>query len=196
VSTPVNWRPGEDVIIAGSVSNDEAKKIYPNGWKEPKPYIRIVPQPGATPSAKPTVTYRKEGIAVFPAPAERVFRYMSAGDHRHTAFKSHRLVGVQSDVVTIDAEVYNPDGSTFQTTIEHRLNRPTGIETRMIGGAFDGARFTHSYTPAGGSTKVDLEGDFPSIPGVSAADELKMIDGFFTAVFTEDTATLRTWSQS
>ena len=45
ISTPVNWKPGEDVIIAGSVTNDEAKKIYPNGWKEPKPYIRIVPQP-------------------------------------------------------------------------------------------------------------------------------------------------------
>jgi alkyl hydroperoxide reductase subunit AhpC len=46
VATPVNWKQGEDVIIAGSVSNDEAKTIYPNGWKEPKPYIRIVPQPG------------------------------------------------------------------------------------------------------------------------------------------------------
>jgi alkyl hydroperoxide reductase subunit AhpC len=46
VATPVNWKSGEDVIIAGSVSNDEAKTIYPNGWKEPKPYIRIVPQPG------------------------------------------------------------------------------------------------------------------------------------------------------
>jgi len=45
VSTPANWKPGDDVIIAGSVSNEEAKKIYPNGWKEPKPYIRIVPQP-------------------------------------------------------------------------------------------------------------------------------------------------------
>jgi alkyl hydroperoxide reductase subunit AhpC len=45
VSTPVNWRQGEDVIIAGSVTNDEAKTIYPDGWKEPKPYIRIVPQP-------------------------------------------------------------------------------------------------------------------------------------------------------
>jgi alkyl hydroperoxide reductase subunit AhpC len=45
VATPVNWRQGDDVIIAGSVTNDEAKKIYPNGWKEPKPYIRIVPQP-------------------------------------------------------------------------------------------------------------------------------------------------------
>jgi alkyl hydroperoxide reductase subunit AhpC len=47
VATPVNWKQGEDVIIAGSVSDDEAKKIYPDGWKAPRPYIRIVPQPGA-----------------------------------------------------------------------------------------------------------------------------------------------------
>jgi alkyl hydroperoxide reductase subunit AhpC len=45
VATPANWKHGEDVIIAGSVSDDEAKTIYPNGWKAPKPYIRIVPQP-------------------------------------------------------------------------------------------------------------------------------------------------------
>ncbi len=45
VATPVNWKPGEDVIIAGSVSDDEAKRRYPKGWKSPKPYIRIVPQP-------------------------------------------------------------------------------------------------------------------------------------------------------
>ena len=45
VATPVNWKQGEDVIIAGSVSNDEAKETYPDGWKAPKPYIRIVPQP-------------------------------------------------------------------------------------------------------------------------------------------------------
>jgi thioredoxin-dependent peroxiredoxin len=45
VATPVNWKQGEDVIIAGSVSDEEAKKIYPSGWKSPKPYIRIVPAP-------------------------------------------------------------------------------------------------------------------------------------------------------
>jgi alkyl hydroperoxide reductase subunit AhpC len=45
VSTPVNWRPGDDVIISGSVSDDEAKTTYPQGWKSPRPYIRIVPQP-------------------------------------------------------------------------------------------------------------------------------------------------------
>jgi alkyl hydroperoxide reductase subunit AhpC len=46
VSTPVNWKPGEDVIISGSVTDDDAKKQYPNGWRSPKPYIRIVPEPG------------------------------------------------------------------------------------------------------------------------------------------------------
>jgi len=45
VATPVNWKQGEDVIIAGSVSDEEAKKIYPDGWEAPRPYLRIVPQP-------------------------------------------------------------------------------------------------------------------------------------------------------
>lgn len=45
VATPVNWKAGEEVIIAGSVSDEEAKTIYPQGWKAPKPYLRIVPQP-------------------------------------------------------------------------------------------------------------------------------------------------------
>jgi alkyl hydroperoxide reductase subunit AhpC len=45
VATPVNWKHGEDVIIAGSVSDEEARKQYPQGWKAPRPYIRIVPQP-------------------------------------------------------------------------------------------------------------------------------------------------------
>jgi alkyl hydroperoxide reductase subunit AhpC len=42
VATPVNWKPGDDVIIAGSVSDDDAKKLFPQGWKAPKPYLRIV----------------------------------------------------------------------------------------------------------------------------------------------------------
>ena len=45
VATPVNWKQGEDVIIAGSVSDEQAKQKYPDGWKAPKPYLRIVKQP-------------------------------------------------------------------------------------------------------------------------------------------------------
>ena len=47
VATPVNWQPGDNVIISGSVSDDEARTIYPDGWESPRPYIRIVPQPSS-----------------------------------------------------------------------------------------------------------------------------------------------------
>jgi alkyl hydroperoxide reductase subunit AhpC len=45
VSTPADWKQGEDVILGGAITDDEAKKLYPQGWKSPKPYIRVVPQP-------------------------------------------------------------------------------------------------------------------------------------------------------
>lgn len=45
VSTPVNWKPGGEVILSGAVSDEEAKKLYPGGWKAPRPYLRIVSQP-------------------------------------------------------------------------------------------------------------------------------------------------------
>jgi alkyl hydroperoxide reductase subunit AhpC len=51
VATPVNWQPGEDVIIAGSVSDDEAKEKYPDGWDAPRPWLRIVPQEKAEASS-------------------------------------------------------------------------------------------------------------------------------------------------
>ena len=46
VATPANWKHGDDVIIAGSVTDDDAKKLFPDGWKAPKPYLRVVKQPG------------------------------------------------------------------------------------------------------------------------------------------------------
>jgi len=45
VATPAQWQQGDDVIISGSVKEDEAKELFPDGWEQPKPYIRIVPQP-------------------------------------------------------------------------------------------------------------------------------------------------------
>ncbi len=189
VATPANWEPGEDVIIAGSVSDDDAKKQYPQGWRAPKPYMRFVPQPEV--AARKTVHYKKDAITTFDVPVDAVFEYMRAGNHQHQAFKSHKLVGITGNVVTIDAEVYNPDGSTFKTTITHTLNQPKGIVSTMRGGPFDGARFTHSYTATGNRTKVDLEGDFPAFPNMPEAEQLKMIDGFFTMAFAEDTETLR-----
>lgn len=139
------------------------------------------------------VHWKKEGIT-FDATPDKLFQYMSVGGHPHAAFKSHRLVGAAEGVVDVSAEVYNPDGSTFEMTIQHRLDPPNGIETTFSGGPFDGARFVHAYTPVGERTKVDLEGDFPALPGMSETEELAMIDGFFNTIVDEDMATLRTWS--
>src|SRR4029434_2944687 len=64
VSTPVNWQQGGDVIIAGSVSDDDAKKTYPDGWKAPKPYIRIVPQPSPADDESREHETRRPGVFV------------------------------------------------------------------------------------------------------------------------------------
>ena len=149
---------------------------------------------GAATGVPPRVHYEKDGVATFDAPVERVFEYMRAGNHPHRAFKSHRLLGIAGNVVTVAVEAYDPDGSTTELTVEHRLDPPSEIVTTMAGGHFDGARFVHSYTALGDRTKVDLVGDFPALLGISEADELAMIDGFFTMVFSEDAETLRTWS--
>jgi hypothetical protein len=141
-----------------------------------------------------SVHYKRDSIATFDGTTDKIFRYMSNGDHQHAAFKSHKLVDVSENVVTIAAQIYNPDGSTFSTQIVHTLDPPRGVETTMNGGPFDGARFVHTYTAGSGTTRVDLEGDFPTMPGMAEAEQLAMIDGFFTMVFDEDTETLRTWS--
>src|SRR5437016_6126690 len=75
---------------------------------------------------------------------------MRADNHQHAAFKRYRLVGITDNVATVDAEIYNPDGSTFQTTMSIRLEPPKGIEATMNGGPFDGARIKHiSGKPSG-----------------------------------------------
>jgi hypothetical protein len=58
---------------------------------------------------------------------------------------------------------------------------------------FDGARFVQSYTALGDRTRVDLDGVFPALLGMREEEELRMIDGFFRTVLSEDTVTLRSW---
>src|SRR6266508_4086248 len=88
VATPVNWQQGQDVIIAGSVSDDEAKETYPEGWESPRPYIRIVPQPRLT-------LLERGGL---PAPLQR---RGEVGQEPLRQLADHRVRGVEdvADVV-------------------------------------------------------------------------------------------------
>lgn len=137
------------------------------------------------------VHYKKAGIATFATSVEDVFNYMRGGDHRHIGFRRHKLIDAHNDEVTLEAEVYHPDGSTFTSLIVHTLKPPNRIDTAIFGGALDGARFSQVYcaTPIG--TQVDVEGDFPTYPATSEADGLKLIDGFLTILFAEDAMSLR-----
>ena len=143
-----------------------------------------------------TIHYTHDGITRFEVPVETVFAYMRAGNHPHQAFKTHEVVGVDGNLVTVAVEAYNPDGSTLDMTVRHLLEPPSRIVNTMSGGHFDGGRFTFSYRSENGHTEVDVEGEFPALPGMSEADELAMLDGFFTTVLGEDAETIRTWSPS
>src|SRR5262249_3334948 len=72
---------------------------------------------GLVATAPGTIHYRKDAVATFDVPVERIFEYMRAGNHPHQAFKSHQLLGIAGNVVTLAVEAYNPDGSTREMTV-------------------------------------------------------------------------------
>jgi Polyketide cyclase / dehydrase and lipid transport len=135
------------------------------------------------------IHYKSDGI--FNAPVEKVWRYVPAADHQHSAFKTYNVVEQSGNQVTVKAEIYNPDRTTQTSTFKYTMSPPKQMDTTVIGGTLDGARFTHTYTPLGETTRVELEGDFTPIPGVTEADQLKSIDAFFTTAFNEDNANLQ-----
>lgn len=135
------------------------------------------------------IHYKSDGI--FNAPVEKVWKYVQAADHQHTAFKTYNVVEQSGNQVTVKAEIYNPDRTTEISTFKYTMSPPKQMDTTVTGGTLDGARFTHTYTPLGENTRVDLEGEFKPIPRVTQAEQLKSIDAFFTTAFNEDNANLQ-----
>jgi hypothetical protein len=137
------------------------------------------------------VHYKSDGV--FDASVEKIWKYLtSEQDHQHKAFKSSRTTSTSGNVATVEAEVYNPDGrTTSRATFRHMLNPPEGFETAVTGGPMDGTRFKHTYTALGDRTRVEMEGDFKAVPGMSEAAQLKFLDDFWAQMFDEDNANLR-----
>ena len=136
------------------------------------------------------VHYESDGV--FDAPLEKVWKYLSGTEHTHSGFKSYKVASQSGNEVTIDAEVFNPDGKTTSKAIfKHIMNPPIGWQTTVKGSAMDGAVFNHTYTPMGNKTKVELKGDYKAIPGMSESAQIKMLDDFYTTGFNEDNANLQ-----
>src|ERR1700726_60432 len=122
VATPADWKQGEDVIIAGSVTDDEAKTIYPQGWRSPKPYIRIVPQPKGQlargSQAKQSKPSFREG-ALAPDPESRHSGFDASHRPGMTRLTSRREpIGVSSPTVADCAVTNVPHETSTATTAQ------------------------------------------------------------------------------
>jgi hypothetical protein len=96
VATPVNWKPGDDVIIVSAVSDEEAKQKYPDGWKAPKPYLRIVPQPVTSSTdrirASRDQSFASNGFLQSDSGPELLVAIISAGPAQRQRDRVYRLL--------------------------------------------------------------------------------------------------------
>ena len=119
VATPVNWKQGEKVIIAGSVSNDEAKETYPDGWEEPRPYIRIVPQPSCrSRSGNRAARPRRSSVL---GPLQQALQDACGGAPDEVVV--HDVgVGLERDPATLHARARPAGAEGIQRELEHGIH--------------------------------------------------------------------------
>jgi uncharacterized protein (TIGR00369 family) len=155
VATPANWKQGEDVIIAGSVSDDEAKKIWPQGFKAPRPYIRIVPQPRGLVSQDCTARAR----AITSAPFS-IWCRLGAAKMNEAANKQPPF----AEFLGLKVTHVSPERVTAELPARDDLNNRFGI---MHGGALmaladnlGGTATTANLKPGQSTTTIESKTNF------------------------------------
>ena len=122
VATPVNWKQGDDVIIAGSVSDEDAKKTYPQGWKAPKPYIRIVP----------ITDFGGGRIAILPRSIWKPLRSQS----------SHGAAGAVGQLIGGQCQMFGVGSQAFRASARHDAQHETTTDKRRDVCSYSGAAGT------------------------------------------------------
>jgi ligand-binding SRPBCC domain-containing protein len=126
---------------------------------------------------------------VFDAPLEKVWRYLNdQNDHEHSAVRFTEVLEQSGKGMTV--EVKHPDGSSHKETWKMTQNPPKGFSTEVLSGPMKGTKHTHTYTPMGDKTKVEVEGEFYG-QGMDDASVKKAALGFLEMVFNEDNANLK-----
>jgi ligand-binding SRPBCC domain-containing protein len=130
---------------------------------------------------------------VFDAPIEKIWRYvMDNNGHQHSAVNFTTVLEQTEKSMTVEVEVKQPDGSSRKETWKMALNPPKGHTTEILSGPMKGSKYTHTYTPMGNKTKVEVVGDFYA-QGMDDAGTKKAVLAFLENVFSEDTANLRNY---
>lgn len=131
-----------------------------------------------------------EGI--FDAPLDKLWKYVNDQMmHNHASFKVTKLVDQKGNTMVVEADVANPSATgTHKETWKFVYNPPKSFDMEYLSGPMKGSRHTHTYTPLGNRTKVDVVGDF-KLQGADDATTKKMVLDYFAKVFEEDRAALR-----
>ncbi len=138
------------------------------------------------------VKVRDEGV--FDASIDKIWKYLgdeTPGIHNHRSIVGSRTLENKGSEMVFEWEMRNPDGrTTRKETWRMAMNPPTGWEMESLSGVSKGTKYTNRYTPMGGKTRVDVEGEF-RMQGMDDASTRKAALGFLAEVFDEDQASLK-----
>jgi len=128
---------------------------------------------------------------VFDAPIEKIWRYINDDHaHSHSAVKVTGMRDQSEKGLTLDLEVKEPSGNKHTESWKIAMNPPKSMSTEVVAGPMKGTKHTHTYTPMGSKTKVEVEGEFVA-QGMDDATLRKAVLGMFEIVFNEDNANLK-----
>ncbi len=130
---------------------------------------------------------------IFDAPVEKVWKYINdQNGHSHRGLRFTKVLEQSDKGMTAELEVKNPDGSYHKETWKFTMNPPKSHVTDVLAGPTKGSKYTHTYTPMGNKTKVQVEGEFTA-QGMDDAATKKAVLAMFEMVFNEDNANLKNY---
>lgn len=130
---------------------------------------------------------------IFDAPVEKVWKYINdQNGHSHSGMKFTKVLEQSDKGMTAELEVKNPDGSYHKETWKMTMNPPKAHTTEILAGPMKGSKHTHTYSPMGNKTKVQVEGEFTA-QGMDDAATKKAVLAMFEMVFNEDNANLKNY---
>jgi hypothetical protein len=138
------------------------------------------------------VHVRDDGV--FDAPLNTIWKYVQDNEsHQHRTVRGQKVKEEHGNRMILETEILNPDGKTTRwETWNYVVNPPKGFDVEVLDGPMKGSKYTHTYTPLGNKTKVEVTGDF-HIQGMDEAATRKTVLGFFSDVFEEDNSALKNY---
>ena len=136
------------------------------------------------------VYLKDEGV--FDAPVDKIWRFLQDddADHEHRSVKSSKVLERSDKQMVVEMESTAPDGKTFKQTAKFTFNPPKGFDMEFLSGPMTGTKHTHTYTPMGSKTKVEVAGDF-KIQGLDEQATRKAVLAQLNELFDEDNASLK-----